>query len=72
MAAMTMLASLSLVQTGTHKEIDWWGDRNEPDNKGRRAQKDALALAKAATKRQRRAVKRLTARHPIQNKHPES
>lgn len=30
----------------------------EPENRGRRAEKDAIALAKAETKRQRRAAKR--------------
>ena len=36
-----------------------WPPRQEPDNRGRRAEKDALALAKAEAKRQRRAAKRL-------------
>ncbi len=31
----------------------------EPDNRGRRAEKDAIALAKAEAKRQRKAAKRV-------------
>ena len=34
------------------------GPRQEPDNRGRRAEKDAAALAKAEAKRQRKAAKR--------------
>jgi uncharacterized protein YciW len=33
--------------------------RQEPDNRGRRAEKDAVKLAKAEEKRKRRAAKRL-------------
>jgi len=36
-----------------------WPPRQEPDNRGRRAEKDAIALAKAEAKRQRKAAKRL-------------
>ena len=35
-----------------------WPPRQEPDNRGRRAEKDAIALAKAEAKRQRKAAKR--------------
>ena len=35
-----------------------WPPRREPDNRGRRAEKDAIALAKAEAKRQRKAAKR--------------
>ncbi len=35
-----------------------WPPRNEPDDRGRRSEKDAIALAKAEAKRQRRAAKR--------------
>ena len=35
-----------------------WPPRSEPVNKGRRAEKDAIALAKAEAKRKRRADKR--------------
>lgn len=51
-------ASLPVVQVGTRREVDWWSDRKEPDNRGRRAEKDAIALAKAEAKRQRKAAKR--------------
>lgn len=57
-AILAMTASLPTVQVGTRREIDWWGDRKEPDNRGRRAEKDAAALAKAEAKRQRKAAKR--------------
>lgn len=36
-----------------------WPPRNEPYNSGRRAEKDAIARAKAEAKRQRKAAKRL-------------
>lgn len=36
-----------------------WPKKPEPDNRGRRAEKDALALAKAEAKRQRKAAKRV-------------
>lgn len=35
--------------------------RTEPENRGRRAEKDAAALAKAEAKRRRKAAKRLAA-----------
>ena len=57
-AILAMTASLPTVQVGTRREVDLWGDRKEPDNRGRRAEKDAAALAKAEAKRQRKAAKR--------------
>lgn len=54
--AMAM-SSLPVVTVGKRKEVDWWGDRNEPINTGRRAEKDAAALEKAEAKRQRKAEK---------------
>lgn len=57
-AMLAMTASLPTVQAGTRREVDWWGDRKEPDNRGRRAEKDAIALEKAEAKRQRKAAKR--------------
>jgi hypothetical protein len=33
--------------------------REEPDNRGRRSEKDAISLAKAQAKRERRAAKRI-------------
>lgn len=59
-AILAMTASLPAVQVGTRREVDLWGDREEPDNRGRRAEKDASALAKAEAKRQRKAAKRAT------------
>ena len=41
------------------REVDWWGDKIEPINTGRRAEKDAEALRKAEAKRHRRAQKRV-------------
>jgi threonine dehydrogenase-like Zn-dependent dehydrogenase len=41
-----------------------WGDRQEPINTGRRAEKDAAALAKAEAKRQRKMAKRAMAMPP--------
>lgn len=61
MAAMLgamMSSNLPVVQRGTRKDVDWWGDANEPINTGRRAEKDAAALAKAEAKRERKAKKR--------------
>lgn len=26
---------LPTVKVGTRREVDWWGDRKEPDNRGR-------------------------------------
>lgn len=60
MAALTSLISgMPEIPRGRARESDWWGDRQEPDNRGRRAEKDAAALAKAEAKRQRKAAKRL-------------
>ena len=42
------------------REIDDWGlPEREPEDRGRRAEKDAAALAKAEAKRARKAAKRL-------------
>ncbi|MCZ2113502.1 MAG: hypothetical protein LC131_06675 [Anaerolineae bacterium] len=57
-ALLAMTASLPTVQIGTRREVDWWGDRKEPDNRGRRAAKAGAALAKAEAKRRRKAAKR--------------
>ena len=38
---------------------DLWAMKPDPDDRGRRAEKDAIALAKAEAKRQRKAAKRL-------------
>lgn len=35
-----------------------WNESHQPDNRGRRAEKDAVALAKAEAKRRRKAEKR--------------
>jgi len=58
LSAALAVASLPVLRVGTRREVDWWGDRKEPDNRGRRAEKDAIALAKAEAKRQRKAAKR--------------
>ena len=58
-AMLAISAALPVVQAGARREVDWWGDRKEPDNRGRRAEKDAAALAKAELKRQRKAAKRV-------------
>ena len=63
-AALAVAASnLPIVQVGSRREVDWWGDRKEPENRGRRAEKDAIALAKAEAKRKRKAAKRLNSSH---------
>ena len=60
MAALAMaMSSLPVVTVGQRKEVDWWGDRREPINTGRRAEKDDAALVKAEAKRQRKAAKRM-------------
>lgn len=56
--AMAM-SSMPVVTVGKRKDVDWLGDRSEPINTGRRAEKDAAALAKAEAKRQRKAEKRM-------------
>lgn len=64
MAAMlsaAMSSNLPMVQIGARKDVDWWGDAKEPINTGRRAEKDAAALAKAEAKRARKAKKRASA-----------
>jgi hypothetical protein len=57
-AAALACAGIQTVQAGMHREIDWFGDRKEPTNTGRRSEKDAARLAKAEAKRQRKAEKR--------------
>jgi len=60
MAALApLIAGMPEIPGARTREPDWWGDRQEPDNRGRRAEKDAAALAKAEAKRQRKAAKRL-------------
>ena len=63
-SAVALAASLPTVQIGTRRDVDWWGDRKEPINTGRRAEKDAAALAKAEAKRKRKMAKRATAMPP--------
>jgi len=58
MAAMAMLATPALAGNAKRREPDWWGDAKHPDNRGRSAEKNAAALAKAEEKRKRRAAKR--------------
>ena len=58
-AAAMALAGLPIVQSGSRREVVFWGDRREPINTGRREEKDAAAIAKAEAKRQRKAQKRL-------------
>lgn len=61
---LSTLAYMAIASTGTQeranvrRDHDWWGDRQEPVSLGRRAEKDAIALAKAEQKRARRAEKR--------------
>lgn len=57
MAAMMALTATPLEQA-SRRQPDWWGDAKHPDNRGRRAEKNAAALAKADEKRKRRAAKR--------------
>jgi hypothetical protein len=56
-----MLALAAVMPTVNSREVDRYGDRKEPDNRGRRAEKDAAALVKAEAKRQRKAAKRISA-----------
>ena len=58
MMIAAVLAGLGAVSRGdrTYTATD---PHQEPDNRGRRAEKDAIALAKAEEKRRRRAAKRL-------------
>jgi len=65
MAAALMVASGTALGYGDprsqrEREIDDWGvPKREPEDRGRRAEKDAAALAKAEAKRARKAAKRL-------------
>lgn len=63
MAALAMTAAmpgLPVLEVRRNREDDpLWPMKPDPDNRGRRAEKDAIALAKAEAKRQRRAAKRL-------------
>jgi hypothetical protein len=58
MAAMAMLATTAQEGNAMHRESDQLGDAKRPDNRGRRAEKNAATLAKAEEKRKRRAAKR--------------
>ncbi len=57
-AMLALAATVPAVQVGKRREVGSLGDKKEPDNRGRSAEKDAAALAKAAAKRQRKAAKR--------------
>ena len=58
MAALLALAAIPILSTHDGRTAaDWWGDRKLPDDRGRRAEKGAAALAKAEAKRQRKADK---------------
>jgi len=63
MAALAMTAAipgLPVLEVRRSREDDpLWPMKPDPDNRGRRAEKDAIALAKAEAKRQRKAAKRL-------------
>lgn len=63
MAALAMAAAmpgLTVLEVRRNREDDpLWPMKPDPDNRGRRAEKDAIALAKAEAKRQRKAAKRL-------------
>ena len=63
MAALAMTAAmpgLPVLEVRRNREDDpLWPMKPDPDNRGRRAEKDAIALAKAEAKRQRKAAKRL-------------
>lgn len=65
MAAAMMVASGTALgysdpRSQRDREIDDWGlPKREPENRGRRAEKDAAALRKAEGKRARKAAKRL-------------
>lgn len=58
MAALLALAAIPMISAQAGRTAtNWWGDRKLPDDRGRRAEKDAAALAKAEAKRQRKADK---------------
>ena len=57
-AMLALAATVPTVQVGKRREVGSFGDKKEPDNRGRHAEKDAAALAKAEAKRQRKAAKR--------------
>ena len=58
MSALLALAAIPMLSSQDGRTAtDWWGDRQLPINNGRRAEKDAAALAKAEAKRQRKADK---------------
>ncbi len=63
MAALAMAslprntAPVLLIKRGIYDD-DQWAKAQEPYDAGRRAEKDAAALAKAEAKRQRKAAKR--------------
>jgi hypothetical protein len=61
-AAMMAISGAALhdPRSQREREADDWGlPKREPENSGRRAEKDAAALAKAEAKRARKAAKRL-------------
>jgi hypothetical protein len=58
-----LAAVAGLLSSGSHFPVigssnDSFERRQEPENRGRRAEKDAIALAKAEAKRRRKAEKR--------------
>ena len=63
MAALAMTAAmpgLPVLEVRKLREDEpLWPMKPDPDDRGRRAEKDAIALAKAEAKRQRRAAKRI-------------
>ena len=62
MAALAMTAAMPgmpVLEVRRRSEDEpLWPMKPDPDNRGRRAEKDAIALAKAEAKRQRKAAKR--------------
>ena len=73
-AAMAMAATtpgLPVFEVRRRSDDDgpMWPPMREPDSQGRRAEKDAQALAKADAKRQRRAAKRLKDMGPNAGNH---
>jgi hypothetical protein len=62
-AALAMAGALAepIAPGKRAKDFDWWGDRQDPIDTGRRAEKNAEALRKAEAKRERKAAKRRAA-----------
>lgn len=62
LAALSLMAAtteIPVLEFSKRTDDEWlWPMKPDPDNRGRRAEKDRLAMLKAEAKRERKAAKR--------------